>query len=296
MHDDELPIDVDTVCSLIADQFADWAALPIRRVGESGTVHAIFRIGDDLSARFPLRPDQPAAVRAAFRAEAAAALELGERLTIVVPQPVAVGEPGPGYPLPWAVHGWIDGDTADTAMPADPIRFARDLADVVASIRSIPTLGRTFRGSRRGGDLRDHDPWIRTCLARSSDLLPVDRLRAMWARLRTLPRHGPDTMTHGDLIPGNIIVRDGRLAGLLDLGNYGAADPALDLLVAWHLLDEPARAVFRSELGCDDIEWQRGMAWAFQQSIGLVWYYERTNPPMSELGRQTLGRLLAPDD
>lgn len=296
MHDDELPIDADVVRSLVHEQFPDWSGLPIRRVGEAGTVNAIFRIGDDLSTRFPLRPAERDAVRATYRDEAAASLELADSVSIDVPQPVAVGEPGQSYPLPWAVHRWIHGMTADVEPPADQIQLATDLAALIVDIRSIPTRGRTFRGTGRGGDLRDHDPWIRTCLARSTHLVPADRLRALWARLRTVPRRTPDTMVHGDLIPGNVVLRDGRLAGVLDLASYGAADPALDLIVAWHLLDDAPRAVLRDRLGCDDVEWRRGMAWALQQAIGLVWYYETTNPSMSELGRRTLGRLLAAGD
>lgn len=292
MHDDELSIEATTVRALVDEQFPQWAGLPLERVGRSGTVHAIFRIGDELSARFPLRPADPAAVRASFRDEADAARELGEHVTIAVPAPMAIAEPGHGYPLPWAVHRWMPGETADVAAPADPNELAADLADLVGRVRRIPVRGRSFRGTGRGGDLRDHDPWMRACLARSAQLLPVDRLRAMWARLRSTPRHDADAMTHGDLVPGNIVLQDGRLSGVLDLASYGAADPALDLVVAWHLLDDEPRATFRDRLGCDDVHWQRGMAWAFEQAMGLVWYYESTNPTMSDLGRRTLDRLL----
>ena len=38
-----------------------------------------------------------------------------------------------------------------------------------------------------------------------------------------------------------------------------------------------------SELACGDLEWWRGAAWAFQQAMGLVWYYRETNPGMSAL-------------
>jgi len=34
------------------------------------------------------------------------------------------------------------------------------------------------------------------------------------------------------------------------------------------------------------------MAWAFQQAMGLAWYYVESNLPMSRLGRRTLNRLL----
>jgi aminoglycoside phosphotransferase (APT) family kinase protein len=99
-------------------------------------------------------------------------------------------------------------------------------------------------------------------------------------------------MTHGDLTPLNLLVEGGRLAGVLDAGDFGPADPALDLVCAWHLLEEGPRGVLRNELGCDDAEWERGMAWAFAQAMGLPWYYNRSNPVMAEMGVTTLGRIL----
>jgi aminoglycoside phosphotransferase (APT) family kinase protein len=100
-------------------------------------------------------------------------------------------------------------------------------------------------------------------------------------------------MTHGDLIPGNVLVRDGHLAGVLDVGGLGPADPALDLVAAWHLLEAGPRQSLRDDLGCDDLEGERGKAWAFEQAMGAVWYYAETNPAMSRMGRTTLERILA---
>jgi aminoglycoside phosphotransferase (APT) family kinase protein len=80
--------------------------------------------------------------------------------------------------------------------------------------------------------------------------------------------------------------------GVLDAGGFGPADPALDLVAAWHLLDRERRDIVRRRLGSDEAEWKRGAAWALQQAMGLVWYYQRTNPRMSALGRNTLSRLL----
>jgi aminoglycoside phosphotransferase (APT) family kinase protein len=133
---------------------------------------------------------------------------------------------------------------------------------------------------------------METCFKNSDGLLDVARLRRMWARLRELPPSGRDVMSHRDLIPANLLVHEGRLVGVLDAGGFGPADPALDLVAAWHLLDRECRDVVRSRLGSDEVEWKRGAAWAFQQAMGLVWYYQRTNPVMSALGRNTLSRLL----
>ena len=90
-----------------------------------------------------------------------------------------------------------------------------------------------------------------------------------------------------------MLVSGGRLAGILDAGGLGPADPALDLVAAWHLLEAGPRQALRDDLRCDDLEWERGKAWAFEQAMGLVWYYAGSNPAMSRLGRRTLDRIQA---
>ena len=103
--------------------------------------------------------------------------------------------------------------------------------------------------------------------------------------MRDLPRGaGGDVMAHGDLMPGNVLVAGGRLAGVIDVGGLGPADASLDLVGAWHLLESGPRRALREDLGCDDLEWERGRAWAFVQAIGLVWYYAASNPTMSRDG------------
>jgi aminoglycoside phosphotransferase (APT) family kinase protein len=88
------------------------------------------------------------------------------------------------------------------------------------------------------------------------------------------------------------VVTNGRLAGILDGGGFGPADPALDLVADWYLLDTERRAILRETLGSDDVEWQRGRAWAFAQAMGLRWYYRHSNPGMSRLGGSTIARVL----
>jgi aminoglycoside phosphotransferase (APT) family kinase protein len=274
MHSDQFAVAVDTVRRLVDGQFPQWRALPVHRVSAAGTVNAIFRLGEDLAARFPLRPQEERRVRDWLRAEAAAMREFAEVSPVPAPRPVAIGEPGGGYPLPWSVQTWLPGADATAEDPSASTGFAQDLATLIARLRNASTHGRRFRGQGRGGHLPD-----------------VTRLRAMWAGLRALPEVDADVMCHGDLIPPNVLVRGGRLAGVLDTGGFAAADPALDLVSAWHLLDDAPRAVLREALGCGDVQWRRGMAWAFQQAMGLVWYYAQSNPTMSSCGRRTLQRL-----
>ncbi|MCV7171342.1 aminoglycoside phosphotransferase family protein [Mycobacterium manitobense] len=293
MHPDQLTIPVETVRALVAEQFPRWRHLRIEPVESGGTVNALFRLGDRLAARLPLEHGDVAAIRQRVEAESLAARELSGVTRFRTPEPVAIGGPGAGYPLPWSVQTWVPGAVAAGDDTAAMTALAADLAEFVDGVRTMDTRGRAFDGQGRGGDLTTHDEWMAQCFERSEALLDTSRLRPLWNHFRELPRHDGDVMTHGDLIPGNILVDGGRLAGVIDVGGLGPADPALDLVSAWHLFDRAAREVFRADLRCDDLQWERGRAWAFEQAMGLVWYYRDSNPAMSATGRLTLERILA---
>ncbi|MEU1969157.1 aminoglycoside phosphotransferase family protein [Micromonospora sediminicola] len=294
MHEGQLTVTPAIVRGLVDSQFPAWRDLPVRPLASEGTVNAVFRLGEGLTVRLPLQPQEPEVARRWLEREADAARELLGRTRFPTPEPVALGAPGAGYPLPWAVQTWLPGVVATDRDPGDSYAFADDLAEFVDGVGAIDTRGRTFDGPGRGGDLPAHDEWMETCFRHSESLLDVPLLRRFWAAMRELPRGDtPDRMTHGDLIPGNVLVADGRLAGVLDVGGLGPADPALDLVGAWHLLGAGPRQALRRRLGCDDLMWERGRAWAFQQAMGLVWYYRESNPVMSRTGRRTLERITA---
>jgi aminoglycoside phosphotransferase (APT) family kinase protein len=292
MHPDEVRIDVATATRLIAEQFPEMRDEPVREVRTAATVHAIFRVGAEFAARFPLRSQDPGELETELRAEADAALEFASVAHVPAPRPVGLGRPGHGYPMPWSVQTWLPGRDATVDDPGDSTAFAEDLGALITRLRGADTRGRRFTGSGRGGHLPDHDEWVDLCFRNSEGLFEVEPLRAMWAELRVLPAVDDDVMSHGDLTPPNLLVEAGRLAGVLDNGGYAAADPALDLVSAWHLLGAGPREVVRESLGCGEIQWRRGMAWALQQAMGAAWYYVETNPVMSRWAQRTLDRLV----
>jgi aminoglycoside phosphotransferase (APT) family kinase protein len=294
MHANQLTVSPEAVRELVDEQLPELRGLAIRTVDSEGTVNAIFRIGDHFAARFALEPSDAGSMRRQLESEARAARELAGRTRFATPEPVALGEPGPGYPLPCSVQTWLPGVTATDEDPGQSAAFAHDLAEFICGVRAIETGGRTFGGHGRGGDLRSHDAWMETCFGHSRQLLDVPRLCRTWEVMRLLPRSAAgDVMNHGDLIPGNVLVSGGRLAGVIDVGGLGPADRALDLVAAWHLLEAGPRRVLRDDLGCDDLEWERGKAWAFEQAMGAAWYYAESNPAMSRMGRHTLERIQA---
>ncbi|HET6741965.1 MAG TPA: aminoglycoside phosphotransferase family protein, partial [Kribbella sp.] len=292
MHEGQLDVTVALVEGLVQEQFPEWSGLPVRAVPSHGTVNALFRIGDDLVARLPILPGEPAVLQQELEDEAAAARRLHAMSPYPTPEPVAIGAPAPGYPQPWAVQTWIDGTIAYDADVAGSTGFAEDLARFVLALRAAPTEGRVFTGSWRGGVLTSQDEYVIDGLERSRGMIDVDALARLWADLRTTPRTEPDAWTHRDLMPGNLLVKDGRLAGVIDVGTFTVSDPAMDLQPAWNLLDPTARAAFRAALGSDDDEWRRGMGWSFAQAIGCLWYYVETNPVMSRTAHHTLTALL----
>lgn len=292
MHEGQLDVTVELVEGLVKEQFPEWSGLAVRAVPSHGTVNALFRIGDELVARFSILPGDAATVQQELEDEADAARRLRAMSPYPTPEPIAIGAPGSGYPLPWAVQTWVNGTIAYDADVAGSTGFAEDLARFVLALRAQPTEGRVFTGSWRGGVLTSQDEYVADGLERSRGMIDVDALARLWADLRTTPRTEPDAWTHRDLMPGNLLAKDGRLAGVIDVGTFTVSDPAMDLQPAWNLLDPTARSAFRVALGSDEAEWRRGMGWSFAQAIGCLWYYVETNPVMSRTAHHTLTALL----
>lgn len=307
MHADQLWITADDVARLLQEQFPQFADLPVRPVSSAGTVNALFRLGEELVARLRLQPSEDAAEQ--VQQEAEAARRLLAVSPVPTPVPVAIGQPGAGYPMPWQIYQWLPGSTLDTAQVTDWRGIARDLAQFVQAVRSMPTNGKTFDGEGRGGDLASHDRSVTESLARSGHLIDVDALAGLWQRLRALPRTQPDVWAHNDLMPGNLLAAprptppgDGHtdrapdggwaLGGVIDVGTLAVADPAMDLQPAWNCLDSTGRDTFRRQLAVDEVTWERGKAWAFVQALPCLWYYEETNPVMSQTAQHTLQAIL----
>jgi len=292
LHRDQVPTDASLVSALLAEQhprLADCAVVP---VSSSGTDHDVYRLpgavgpggadGAGLAVRLP---------KIAW-AEGQAALEarwlpvLAARLPLAVPRVVAAGRPGCGYPFAWSVVTWLPGRQADPALDDDE-RTATDLARLVGVLRELPAelsrLGGPPRreAGRRGGPLEALDEQVRTAVSALGDRVEARAVLRCWDRAReAAPHAGPPVWAHGDLLPGNLLVGDGVLSGVIDWGSLGLADPAVDLLPAWNLLTGAARARFRAELDVDDAEWERGRGTAVHQAAQALPYYWDTNPPM----------------
>jgi aminoglycoside phosphotransferase (APT) family kinase protein len=206
---------------------------------------------------------------------------------VPVPEPVRVGEPARGYPFPWALHRWIDG-----ANPTEPSHWlAVDLAAFVRALHAVPVDG--VPDSGRGGPLAGRDDATRAAIAELGDGVDPAVVDAWDAALAEPAWDGPPVVLHADLAPGNLLVRDGRLAAVIDWGCLGVGDPAGDLGVGWNLLDAATRASFRDALGVDDATWARGRGRALTVALLQLPYYRDSNPGLAEQARRTIAEVLA---
>ena len=294
MHADELDVEVGLVRRLLAEQFPEWADLPLEPVLPLGTDNANFRLGDELLVRLPRRPR----TCVTLEKERRWLPRLAPHLPLAVPTPVAEGVATDGYPFAWSVYRWLAGETATVAPIADPLQLAHDLAELIAALWRIDSSEGPPPGDHnffRGEPLAARDEAMRAGTATLAGELDTDAVTAVWESALAAPewRRRP-VWIHGDLDGRNLLVRDSRLSAVIDWGSAGVGDPACDVMVAWKVLQPGARDSFRAALDVDDATWTRGRGWALSQAIGALAYYtEETNAVLVSEARRWLAAVLA---
>jgi aminoglycoside phosphotransferase (APT) family kinase protein len=217
---------------------------------------------------------------------------LAGRVALNIPEPLGRGSPSRGYPFSWAVYRWIAGEPWSRDLVADHTQAARDLAAFVTSLRGVDPLG--VPASRRGDLLATQDRQTRDAIADLGDEVDSGIVEALWDAALALPQwHRAPVWLHGDLMPTNILLRDGRPVAVLDFGLSGVGDPAADMLPAWCLFSEETRPVYREGVDLDDATWLRGRGWALTIALQLIPYYAETAPQFAALGRRMLAAVVA---
>lgn len=291
MHADEADIDTALVGRLISAQFPQWADLRLSGVSSAGTDHALFRLGPELAVRLPRIPGSTGQAEK----EAHWLPLLAAQLPLAVPTPLALGEPGQGYPWHWSVCRWLDGEPLTDSDFADPTAAAVSLAGFITALQRIdPTDG---PAAGRGAPLARRDAPTREALAALRDRLPEDDLETLakvWGEALQAPSwQDPPVWLHGDLLPGNLLVRQGRLSAVIDFGTLGTGDPAVDLLPAWALFSDGSRAAFRDAVDVNEATWTRGRGWALSIALIIMPYYWDTNPVLMAAARRIVHEVLA---
>ncbi|GAA3044028.1 putative kinase, aminoglycoside phosphotransferase (APT) family [Actinokineospora globicatena] len=284
-----ITVGVEQVERLLADQFPQWAPLPVLPVAKGGWDNVTFRLGDAMLLRLPSAGEYALAVDK----EHEWLPVLAPSLPRPIPVPLAKGEPGEGYPFSWSVYEWIEGQPASFEAVADQMGLARDLADFILALRGIDASAGPQPGIHnwfRGATLLTFDGYARRALAdlrgRIDDELAVE----IWEHAVESRWDGVDTWFHGDLAEGNLLLDNGTLHAIIDFGTCGVGDPACDLAIAWTLLTPESRAAFRDHLATDDTQWSRGRGWALWKT--LVSYANTTDDTTAANSRRVLNEIL----
>jgi aminoglycoside phosphotransferase (APT) family kinase protein len=292
MHADEVDTDVALVRCLLAGQFSQWAELAIEPVVSYGTDHDIYRLGNDLAARLP----RIGWATGQAKKEAEWLPKLAPHLPLAVPVQLAMGQPAEGYPFEWSVYEWLPGENANGTIE-DLDQTAVDLAAFVSALRQIDTTGAHRRPSgSRGAPLAELDTHFRRAIAELGDRIDTDAAVRSWQEsLNASVWDGEEVWVHGDLLPGNLLVVDGRLSAIIDFGGLNVGDHACDLQPAWNVFGGDSRARYRAELHVDDASWLRGRGWSLYQAVMALPYYWDTNPGMIRQASHALAEILADD-
>lgn len=289
MHADEFPISNDLVAAMLAEQFPQWSGRALHRVTSAGTDNAMVRIGDELVARLP----RIAGAVPGIQKEQRLLPLLANHLPIPIPAVVALGQPGDFFPWPWTVLTWMVGESLDRNPVVDEAALAIDLAEVLRSLHAVKPLPGLRLREGRGQPLRDRDEQTRDTIRSLPHDLDVDRALSIWDAALAAPFDALPRVVHGDAMPGNLLIQNGRLAGMIDFGSLALGDRAVDLMPAWNLFSPPARQVFRDATHATDQMWAKGRGWALSQAVIALPYYRETNPVLAGIAQQTIAAVLA---
>ena len=296
MHDDQFEIDAPLVRVLVDAQFPRWSSLPLAPVTAASTVNAIYRLGDELAVRLPLRPGQADQ----FERDRRWLPYLAPHLPLRIPEPVAAGEATEAYPSEWAVYRWLPGRPATDVAPNDPAAAADALAAFIRALHAIDASegpGPSAANYQRGAPLAPRDASARQGLAALAGEIDVEAATAVWEAALAAPEWDrAPVWLHGDLMPGNLLVDEGRLSAVIDFGALGVGDPACDMIPAWVFLPAAVRGRFRDAVRADEATWTRGRGWALWIVLVGLPYYRDTNPGFVRVLRRTLDAVLGDPD
>jgi aminoglycoside phosphotransferase (APT) family kinase protein len=259
-------IDAGLARRLVDSQFPQWSDRPIREVELNGWDNRTFRLGSDLSIRLPTGPWYAKQVEKEQRWLP----RLAPQLPLPVPEPVAHGAPDGDFPFPWSVYRWLDGEPAATAPVADLPEFATALARFLVALEGADATGGPEPGEHnffRGGPLATYETEALEAIEKLGNAIPRDDVLRVWEDAMATTWDREPVWLHGDVAVGNLLVRDGRLAAVLDFGSSGVGDPACDMVIAWTFLSGPSRDRFRAERGVDDGTWSRGRGGALWKAL-----------------------------
>lgn len=220
---------------------------------------------------------------------------LAKHLSFEIPTPIEKGKPSSLYPSSWSIYSWIDGDSLASSQKVNKTAIARDLARFLKELRVLPSDSGPTTGKHsffRGGSLLTYDEQAREAFSKLEKTIDEQRALKICESACSTGWTEASVWVHGDISPGNLLVKDSQLSGIIDFGQLNVGDPACDFAIAWTYFDIESREIFRQDSGIDDATWKRGCAWALWKAAIIASGLMNSNPVEFRQCWNTLEQIL----
>lgn len=263
MNDKSIMPTLDLARNLIAEQFPEYASLPIVDVEKQGHDNRTYRLGDHMLIRMPTAADYALKVPK----EQELLPQLAKRLSVSIPAPIKMGKPSTDYPYPFSIYKWLPGKSINllTLTAQDKEQLAFDLAKFLKELQAITDVEGPGPGQHnwwRGDHVSVYDKGAREQIAELAKIIDAPRALALWDKACATRWNKQPVWIHGDFAIGNILMDGGKLSAVIDFGGAAVGDPACDLVIAWTYLSGKARETFITKMDMDPDTWLRARAWA----------------------------------
>ncbi len=259
-------IDISLVRLLIDSQFPKWQHLSIIPVRESGWDNRTFKLGNKMLIR--LSSAEP--YEHQVEKEQLWLPRLSPQLTLPIPLPIALGQPGYGYPFKWSIYHWLEGDSISFSINLNLVDIAEKLTAFLIALHKIKTTDGPLAGKQnfyRGGCLAIYDHETKLAMQSLNNKIDISACRAIWNTSLESSWDLPPLWVHGDISSGNLLVKEGKLYGVIDFGQLCIGDPACDLAISWTLFHGKSREIFQKAINFDKRRWERARGWTLWKAL-----------------------------
>jgi len=287
----KLDITPALVRQLVAEQFPQWAHLPIRPVEPGGWDNRTFHLGESMSVRLPSAEGYAPQVEKEHRWLP----HLEPHLPLPIPVPMAKGAPSASFLWPWSVYGWLEGETATLERIDNLEHFATNLGQFLSALQKIEAADGPPPGQHsafRGGPLSFYDADTGKAIDALEGEIDSQAATEVWEKALSSAWNSPPVWFHGDVAVKNLLVQGGKLSAVIDFGCAGVGDPACDLVIAWTFFSGKSREAFRAALPLEPATWARGRGWALWKALITMEQHLESDPLRTAEARRVLDEVI----
>ena len=281
-----IEITKDLVSILINEQFPEWSNLELKSVEKQGHDNRTFYLGDRMMVRLPSGQDYVAQIEK----EAKYLPYLSKYLSLPITKPIAIGKASLKFPFVWSINSYLEGETASQDNVVDKISFANDLSNFLNELQSIDPIDAPLPGKHnfyRGANPDIYSKEVYHILEKNKDNKNINKLYFLWEKAISSNWDKKPVWIHGDIALGNLLVKKGKLCGVIDFGIMGIGDPACDYAISWTFFDEKSRKYFLNNLDEKTIDRARG--WALWKALIT---YNDFNDEIATTAKYTLKEII----